>query len=125
MSSTVKVLVVPVDGPPRVEDVPAAEGMLEALQKLVGGYIEPVRLGDGAIMLVNEDGLRLGLPFNPRVGAMLEHFELRAHPIVGTVVVVGTSGSSFIGAPARFLAWGMMGAKIERRMAGWEGPNRG
>lgn len=41
---------------------------LEALQKVVGGYIEAVQVGPfqrmGLHLYVNEEGLLLGLPFN-------------------------------------------------------------
>jgi hypothetical protein len=33
-------------------------------QALVGGYVAPARLGDGMLLLVNEDGQMLDLPFN-------------------------------------------------------------
>lgn len=39
---------------------------LEELQKLVGGYIERVKLSTGKVMIVDEDGMLKGLPFNPR-----------------------------------------------------------
>jgi len=40
------------------------EGTLEAMQKIVGGYIEYVRLTDDMIAVVNETGLLDGLPHN-------------------------------------------------------------
>jgi hypothetical protein len=40
------------------------EGTLEAMQKIVGGYIEYVRLTDNMIAIVNETGLLDGLPYN-------------------------------------------------------------
>jgi hypothetical protein len=41
-----------------------AGGGLEALQKAVGGYIEYVRLPNGAALVVNEEGLLQELPIN-------------------------------------------------------------
>lgn len=38
---------------------------LEEAQAWVGGYVQIVRLGAGSQMLVNEDGLMMGLPVNP------------------------------------------------------------
>jgi hypothetical protein len=58
----------------KVEDL--TEHSLEAYQKAVGGYIEPYLRGEGKIVYVNEEGLLLGLPFNPYL------------PIVGDFVVV-------------------------------------
>ena len=37
-------------------EIPEKEG-LEILQKAVGGYIEPIYLSNGEIMLVDEEGL--------------------------------------------------------------------
>lgn len=36
---------------------------LKSCQEIVGGYIEAVTLKDGSIMIVNEDGKIMGLPF--------------------------------------------------------------
>ena len=37
---------------------------LEELKTVVGGYIEIVRLKDGKILVVNEEGMIYNLPFN-------------------------------------------------------------
>lgn len=37
---------------------------LEEMQKIVGGYVELLRLDDGREMYLNEDGKRLNLPRN-------------------------------------------------------------
>ena len=70
------------------------ENTLEALQKAVGGYIETVRLRvDNAVMIVNEEGLLLGLPFNAVASA------LAGQTIVGVALVVGVDGGEFTDAP--------------------------
>lgn len=70
------------------------ENTLEALQKAVGGYIETVRLRvDNAVMIVNEEGLLLGLPFNAAASA------LAGQTIVGAALVVGVDGEEFTDAP--------------------------
>ena len=70
------------------------ENTLEALQKAVGGYIETVRLRvDNAVMIVNEEGLLLGLPFNAVASA------LAGQTIVGVALVVGVDGEEFTDAP--------------------------
>lgn len=69
------------------------ENTLEALQGLVGGYIEHVALKDGASMFVNEEGLMLGLPPNELANTLVATHRLRdilGH-LVGTVVVVGSA----------------------------------
>ena len=70
------------------------ENTLEALQEAVGGYIETVRLRvDNAVMIVNEEGLLLGMPYNATASA------LAGQPIVGTAVVVGVNGDEFTDIP--------------------------
>ena len=54
---------------------------LEELQKIVGGYIEIVRLSNSRIMVVNEEGLIYDLPYNAE--ASLEAMDV----IVGDVLV--------------------------------------
>lgn len=61
---------------PRVEDI---KNDLATLQGLVGGYIEGVRLGQGIMLIVNEEGKLDGLPAN---------FPLGNAVIVGTAVFV-------------------------------------
>lgn len=61
MASKIEVLVVRVGEPAVVESHPNS---LEAQQKLVGGYIEGVQLGDGVMMICNEEGKLTGLAPN-------------------------------------------------------------
>ena len=55
---------------------------LDEAQKVVGGYVETVELGNGDIMLVNEEGLIKELEPNPEAIAMCGRF------IVGDVAIV-------------------------------------
>lgn len=69
-----RIVVLPPEGPERVlEAVPT----LQEMQAIVGGYIEHVRVLREDLpgyvytsMIVNEDGLRLGLPRNERATAI-------------------------------------------------------
>lgn len=54
------------------------DASLDSLQKIVGGYIEAVYIDDFALV-VNEEGVLKGLPYNVSVGG---------HHLVGTVVVM-------------------------------------
>ena len=66
------------------------ENTLEALQKQVGGYIETVTLvQEKAVMIVNEEGLLLGLTINPAASA------LAGVKIVGPALIVGVGGEDF------------------------------
>lgn len=76
--SAVRVVVVPVEGPARVEEIPDS---LEAMQAIVGGYVELVRLENGLELWVNEEGLLEELPPN-RYASYLAR-----HPIVGPAFV--------------------------------------
>lgn len=56
-----------------VKEVKPANGksfFLHEMQALVGGLIEPVYLEDGKIMVVNEEGLLIGLDLNAKASAM-------------------------------------------------------
>ena len=60
---------------------------LEELQEVVGGYIEIVRLNDGRIIIVNEDGLSLNLPVNIEATNILRRDHSTTDYIVGTAIV--------------------------------------
>lgn len=66
--------------PARVE--PLFDNQLEAFQKAVGGYIEAVTFSKDLVVICNEEGRLLGLPFNTCV---------RGVYFVGPVVVCGYS----------------------------------
>lgn len=75
---------------------------LDDLQKLVGGYIEIVRptpiLNQQLFMVVNEEGLLRGLPYNSRASAFGD--EIYSF-FVGDVVITGAKnfrGASDLGA---------------------------
>lgn len=78
----------------RTHETIEIENTLEALQKVVGGYIETVRLRVGnAVMIVNEEGLLLGLPYNTVASGFA------GQPIVGTALIVGVNGEEFTDIP--------------------------
>ena len=60
---------------------------LEEMQKIVGGYIEIVRLNDGRIIIVNEDGLSLNLPVNIEATNILRRDHSTTQYIVGNAIV--------------------------------------
>lgn len=64
---------------------------LRALQQTVNGQIEVVGLGDGILLVANENGIPLGLPFN---------CEIDGHNIFGTLILIGTDGEDFASLPA-------------------------
>lgn len=55
---------------------------LGVLQEAVGGLIEAVYLSAGRLMYVNEEGLIIGLEYNPTASAIARR------PIVGDVVIL-------------------------------------
>lgn len=74
---------------------------LKALQHIIGGYIEVVRIADDAVMLVDEDGYCKCLPPNPAASAFTGQM------IVGTALVVGVVANEdgeqfFTDAPERY-----------------------
>jgi Domain of unknown function (DUF3846) len=93
MEKKLTVLYVKVGQEPEVLTV---EHNITNLQKLVGGYIETVRLPDDVLMVVNEEGLIHDLPLNfvtfVREGASVKP----VHEIVGDVFFVSMLGEDFI-----------------------------
>ena len=70
--------------PPEVE--PLFPNELEAFRKAVGGFIEPVTLCTDLVLLVNEEGRLLNLPYNTTVCGL---------SLYGTILAVGTKGPEF------------------------------
>ncbi len=71
------------------------DGSLKSMQKLVGGLIEPVYcLEENAVLLCNEEGLVLSMPFNRFVNEQ---------PIFGDFFICGLGEESFIDLPKNFL----------------------
>lgn len=69
---------------PEVE--PLFDNTLEALQKAVGGWIEAVTLCTDLVLICNEEGRLIGLPYNTTIGG---------HDFFGTVLAVGAKGDEF------------------------------
>lgn len=61
VDNRIKVLVVKCNEKPIVLEI---ENALEVMQGLVGGYIECVAIGEGLVLVVNEEGRIRGLPIN-------------------------------------------------------------
>ncbi|ABW16081.1 hypothetical protein Franean1_6747 [Parafrankia sp. EAN1pec] len=88
----IRILVVPADStkPYRQEEMNPAD--LQGLQRIVGGFIEPVNLTPGGSLYANDEGIMKGLPVNERATALAG---FHTHPftpgqlIVGDVYVTG------------------------------------
>lgn len=91
MPEEIRVLVMNPDQAPTVTSIP---NTLSAFQNVVGGYLEMVTIDprDNLVMLVNEDGIRLGLEPNM---AATQLCGMAGH-IVGPAVVlrVGPEGEN-------------------------------
>lgn len=65
---------------------------LEELQRAVGGYIEALQIRDPAgawrYLIVNEDGRRLGLPYNP-LASMMAFREILGDAVLCTRAEMG------------------------------------
>jgi hypothetical protein len=73
---------------------------LEALQELVDGYIEPVTLSCGRVLLVNEEGHLRGMPLNRLVrdGGSIQAF-------VGPIVLARQDKDRLVSIRSHDLAW--------------------
>ena len=60
---------------------------LETLQKAVGGHIETVTIASDLVLICNEEGLIMGLPYNHTACEL---------PLVGPIVAVGVDGEEFV-----------------------------
>lgn len=87
MEESIKVIVKEVGNAPEYRTIPNTS---EAFQELVGGNIEPVNLGPDVLMIVNEEGIPLGLPYNCEIGS---------HHVYGTFVLCGVDGEEFASMP--------------------------
>ena len=78
-----KVIVKRVNQKPELTEI---ENTLEAMQRVVGGYIEVVHVRTGCVMICNEEGRMMGLPYN---------FNLGNTNIVGDVFFTKPDGAEF------------------------------
>lgn len=69
---------------PEVE--PLFDNTLDAMQKEVGGWIETVTLCTDLVLICNEEGRLIGLPYNTTICG---------HDFFGTVLAVGVKGDEF------------------------------
>ena len=81
--------------PPKVRDI---DNDLETFQKMVGGNIESVYIGDDISVICNEEGKFLGLPPNFYV-------ERIDDMIVGPAVFVRAEGEEFIDMTVNDINW--------------------
>ena len=73
------------------------ENTLKALQAEVGGYIETVTIASDVVVICNEEGVPLGMPYNCRFVGV---------DFVGTILVVGRNKDEFCDVPeADFLMY--------------------
>ncbi len=73
---------------------------MKNLQKTVDGYVEAIKIYDGAAILCNEDAKYCCKPRNFQFG----NYPL-AQVIAGTVVVVGLENGEFVDCPIDFKTW--------------------
>ena len=78
--------------PGKSGEVREIENTLEALQKIVGGYIETVTLLSDLVIICNEEGRILNLPYNCNICGV---------EFVGTIIFAGIDGEDFGDVPVR------------------------
>lgn len=65
---------------------PLFDNDLKAFQEAVGGHIETVTLATDLVIICNEEGRLMGLPYNVTLFGV---------PFVGTIVITGAKGEEF------------------------------
>ena len=83
MSELIKVVI---KRPGSEAEIDYIENELEALQNIVGGYIETVTISQDAVIICNEEGRLIGLPYNCTFCGV---------DLVGTILVAGVKGEEF------------------------------
>lgn len=73
---------------------------LENLQKTVDGYIETLTIGEGIVLICNEEGKILKLQPNFFIGSGYWADQIR-----GTAIIIGQSGDEFCDVPISFDTW--------------------
>ena len=63
---------------------------LTEMQEIIGGYVEPIRLNDGRMIIVDEDGKSKGKAVNMPATNILRRDHFTADYIVGTAIVCDT-----------------------------------
>ena len=69
---------------------------LENLQRTVGGYIETVTLMKDVVLICNEEGRLMNLPYN---------CEICGIDFVGTIIAAGVKGEEFADFPEDLKVW--------------------
>jgi len=64
---------------------------LAEMQEIVAGPIEIIRMSESELMIVNEEGLLLGLPFNEPAVNYIRNYTEDEYQIVGNVFVIDSS----------------------------------
>lgn len=72
------------------------DNTLEQLQKAVGGFIETVTLGEGVVLICDEEGLLKGRAYNKPASIAVKG-------IVGPALLAGIDGDEFASLPEKFI----------------------
>lgn len=86
------ILKITADGIASVIDIP---NTLQAMQEIVGGYIEAVYIGMGVNVICNEEGTLLRLPYNEKAVNVCGGFSKFHTRLFGTVFFVGAASDRF------------------------------
>ena len=80
------------DGIASAIDIP---NTLQAMQEIVGGYIEAVYIGKGVNVICNEEGTLLRLPYNEKAVNVCSGFSDFHTRLFGTIFFVGAASDRF------------------------------
>lgn len=105
MKAPLNILVIEPSGTMSMQSFTSESGLeqLEALQGVVGGYLEALQ-GHGWHAYLNEDGRAMGLDPNPVASTLLAELGVRVGLVVGTVMFLSDRNGDEISTPASVLA---------------------
>lgn len=84
----------------KVGHIMEIDNALKAFQEIVGGNIETYTIATNLVIICNEEGLLLRLPYNCSIAG--QYF-------VGTIMAVGTKGEEFTDVPIGLDTWERIG----------------
>ena len=93
VSDRIKVLIKSAGQPVRIAEI---ENSLKSFKEVVGGHLESCTVAKGVVIICNEEGRRMGLPYNCEI--TLPDSDIKVD-FCGDIFIAGTAGDCFTALP--------------------------